>query len=193
MERQRVYFDRRAQRFVTDGMQCEVCNNWFVGYGFWFTDWSKTQLPSGHRFVCNYCIGNEDKSKNWPPVGFSKLHAVCEAKTVQVVRRIPANAQMIADLPPVLGVARHTDCFAEAEKELQAHPEKYRHLVSSNPERNAELGFVNGKELLEKKDEELVAITSEQEVEDYLKELQSHEPAIAGEEQKKIEVKDDGL
>jgi len=60
--------------------------------------------------------------------------------------------------PPRTGgrAVRNRDCFDVADEELATNSRDHKHLVSANPQRNMEVGFVDGKLLLAKKDLELL-------------------------------------
>jgi len=145
-----VYKKGIVNNFIAKPSVCKCCNQLIIGRGFYFEEWSRIRTPKfQQRFVCVDCF-TEGKHLLARPL--KNIYEHVNTLTVIFTNSIPYNVFPYIPSSPEYGLARNIDSFSLADEELVLNPEKYRNLKSVN---KLSSNFVDGRELLAKKDREL--------------------------------------
>jgi hypothetical protein len=150
--RQNVYFSPKDGFYYALCLQSEVSSKYIEQLGVLMIGWSRG------GFGCNFLIVDESEFPTARESFGSKAYEHYTQVLVIITNDLPIDAVLYDyTQPPRTGgrAVRGLDCFEIADEELATNASEHKHLVSANPRRNIEVGFVDGRELLAKKDKEL--------------------------------------
>jgi len=151
-----------ANNYLAIPNNCFCCEEIINTRGYYFEEWSRIRTPRfQQRFVCFDC---SKKGKHLFSRPLKTIYEYTLVLSVIFTENIPKDVMPYLPISPEFRGAKNIDCFGMADEELLINHQEHKHLISAQAEQSKEIGFVDGKKLLEKKDQELQS-------ESYIKEL----------------------
>jgi len=139
--------------YLANPIICKCCGELIESRGYYFEEWSRIRTPRfQQRFVCNDC---SRKGKHLLSRPLKTIYEYTLVLTVIFTNNIPSSVMPYVPVSPEFKASKNIDSYSLADEELLINYQDYKHLISAKTNQSKEIGFVDGRKLLEQKDEEM--------------------------------------
>jgi len=150
-----IYINKKGStsNYLAIPSLCFCCNKLIENRGYYFEEWSRIRTPRfQQRFVCFDCSRDGKHLFSRP---LKSIYEYTLVLSIIFTENISKDVMPYVPVSPEFKASKNIDCFSLADEELLINHQEHKHLISARADQSKEIGFVDGRKLLEKKDQEM--------------------------------------